>query len=146
MAQLRQRSAADDPQHFVVAPFALRSTRPEFAFDQPPALDESFEGLCDRCDADPVTPRNIDRCKRTMRACESQNEISERIGDRLKKTLGNSLRQRDADRIAIPAGILCGDPPPFIGDGDFDDAALFRELGDPLTRAARTLSLGRGPA
>ena len=75
-----------------------------------------------------------------MRARVAQDEIADRVGNRLQETLGDSARQRNAKCVAIAARVFGCDPPFFFRDGDLDDSTRFREFGDPLTRASRTLS------
>src|SRR5687767_11937874 len=89
LAQFRERAAADRAEDFVVAPLALRSARTELAFDEAATLDEPFEGEGDDGDAESVTVRDVVRREWTVRAREAEDEIADRVGDRLEIALGD---------------------------------------------------------
>ena len=93
--QLGDRAPPQHPEDGGIGPFPPGSLRTKFAFDQFSALDESLECARDHRDADAVPLRDFLRRERSMRARVTQHEIAERIFDRLQKSIGNALWQRD---------------------------------------------------
>ena len=137
MPQLGQRTAADDAQHFVVAPLALRSLRTELSFHQAAALHETLERRGDHGDAESIPPGHFVGRERTMSARKAKNKIARRIGNGLEKPLGDFLRrQRNTQRIAIAARVFDGDPALLARDRDFDDAVGLCKLKSGGTAAA----------
>ena len=134
LAQLRQRAHANRSQHFHLAPLALRSAGTELALDEPAALDETLQRRRYDRDAEAIAPRDVRRCERAVRAREAEHEIAGGIGDRLEVAVGQTLRERDAEGIAITACVLDGDEALLARDRDLDDAPRLRQLAGRLSR------------
>ena len=115
-----------DAQHFHFAPLALRAAGTELAFDEAAALDEALQRRRHDRDAEAVAPRDVGRRERAVRAREAEHEIAGGIGDRLEIAIGEAVRKRDAEGVAVAAGVLDGDEALLARDRDFDDAARLR--------------------
>src|SRR6185436_1078034 len=139
LPQLRQRAPADDLQHLVVAPLALRAGRTKLAFDQLSALDEALQRGRDDGDAEAVAVRDVVRRERTVRARIAQHEIADRIGDRLQIALRESGRKRRAEGVAVARRVLDGDEALLARDLHFEDAPLLEQVLHVDGRACRDL-------
>ena len=117
----------------------------ELAFDQAPALDEALERERDDGDAEAVAARDVVRRERAVRAREAEHEIADRIGDRLQVALGDAVRNRRAEGVAVARRVLDGDEALLARDGDLEDAALLD--ADRVERGAsrRRASAPRSP-
>ena len=84
----------------------MRTARTEFTFDQSAALDESLQRAGNHGDAEVVALGDVLRRERTVRARIAKNEIADGIFDRLQISLGESLRKRNAESVAISRRIF----------------------------------------
>ena len=121
--QPRERPAPEDPEHLRVAPFALRSTRPELAKEHGPGVREALERLRDDARGQSPAMRGLDGEERAMGAGPASQEAPECILRRAEERDRGALRRLGARRVPVAAGVLDRDPAGLAADPDDDRAA-----------------------
>ena len=74
--------------------------------------------------------------ERAVGAGVAADEVAQRVGDRLGEHLRHPDRQRRAERVAQPAGVLDRDVALLAGDADLQRPAGGDELVEPRRRHA----------
>ena len=87
--------------------------------------------------AEPQPRGDLGRLERAVGAGVAADQVAERIGDRLGEHLGHADRQRRAERVAQPAGVLDGDVALLAGDAHDQRPPGVDQLGQPLLRTPR---------
>ena len=127
-------------------PCRPRARRAQLAADQPPDPDQPVEHPGDDGHAEPEPARRTRAAaERAVGAGVAEQQIAQRIGHRLGERLRHPDRQRGAERVAHPAGVLDRQPALLAADPHPDRAAA----PPPARRATpartpRARRLGRG--
>ncbi len=124
-AQAGEAGAADAAQGVGVAPLALGPARQQLAADEG-ALALQLAQRRGRVDAVALgEPRGREG---SVGAGEAADQGAHRVGVVLEEDLGKAGGGRDAERVAVEAGVLGGDVALLAGEADRRDAALGDEL------------------
>ena len=137
LPQPRQRAPPQAPQDLRVAPLAAVAAGPELAFDHAPGIGEALQRGLDHCRTQSQARRHVRRRERAVGAGVAPHQVRHGVGRFLEQRLGQALRQRRAQRIAIACRIFDGDEPFLAGHAHAQDAPLGEELGDGRLREVR---------
>ena len=129
-AQLGERAATHEAQHFDVAPLALGAKRAELAAHEPVRCLELRECDCRAFARDAVPRGDITRDERCVRTRIAGDEFVERSIDRLSERSGQAEGQRATERVAIARCIFGSNEPLLPRHHEFDRAPLRDEVGD----------------
>ena len=129
LAQRRERGAPQAPQDLGVTPLRLARTAagPQLAANDLPV---ALQPLQDRSRIDLVARAQLVGRERPVRACIARCERRERIGHVGDERLGQPARRDRAERVAVQAGVVGGDPALLAADPQRDRAALGQERLD----------------
>ena len=94
-----------------------------------------------RRQVEPVALLERARLERAVGAGVAAHEPLHRVGDVLEEDLGQTGGRHRAERVAVEAGVLGGDPARLAADAQPHGAALAVELPDPFRRAAPRVQL-----
>jgi hypothetical protein len=108
LPQPRERALPHRAQHAGLAPLLVRAARAERALDDTPRRGEALQRAVDGRAAQPEPLRALVGRERQVRARIAEDEIAERIAHRLQQRLGESRRQRGAERVAVARRVLDG--------------------------------------
>ncbi len=136
LAQGGQRAAAQPAQHLGVAPLGLtasaRLDRAELARHQAPGGGQPVQGAGHHGGAQAEAGGGQLGGERAVGAGVAGQQVAERVLDRLGEGLRDADRQRGAERVGEPPGVLDGGPARFAGDLDLDGPAGVPQRGRPV--------------
>ena len=121
-AQPGQRFSANLPQNFRIAPFAVKSARPEAAFKHAAFRCKLPQHMFHRFRIECKSIRSLAQRERPMRARVAAHEFEHGMRHRFQQCNREPRRQRNAQPIAITRGVFGGDQPFFAGNAQIEQA------------------------
>ncbi len=115
-AQSRQAFAANLPQHFRIAPFAVMPVGPEFSFQQFALRIQRAQNRLNRGRLQLIARSDVAGRERSMRARVTANNFRQWVASLFEKYFRQARRQRRTKGIAITAGVFDGNESRFSGD------------------------------
>ncbi|GMA26436.1 hypothetical protein GCM10025864_41950 [Luteimicrobium album] len=137
--QCGERAPPERPQHVGVAELVADPAErrgPQPAAHEGAGRREPAQHLDDDRAREAVARRDVARGERTVRARVAPHQVAERVGHGLEEHLGQPDRERDAQRVPQPGGVLDDGPLVLLvvrrpRDADAHDPARGLEPGQP---------------
>ena len=124
LAQHGEGGAAQAPEHLGVAPLALAAAGPQLPAHE---VSASLERLQRARRVDAVAVAQLGGRERPVRARVAGGDLLERALDVFEERLGQAAGRDGAERVAIEAGVVGGDPARLAADAQRDRAAFALE-------------------
>ena len=102
----RERAAAESPEHVGIDPLAFDAAWPELSLHEPSGLGQARQQRLGDRRAQAESPRERVDGERTMRAGESQREITGRIADGFEERVRKAWWQACAEAVAVSCGVF----------------------------------------
>jgi len=123
-------------QDFRIAPLQADTAGPELTLHEPAGGLQPVQRVFDHGQTESEPRSDVDAVERPVGARVTRHEVTERVCDRLEEDIGNTDRQRGAECVSDPAGILDREPALFAADAHTNRPPLLFELREHLCSGA----------